>query len=270
MIPQWILSITVNGKLKKYCQQMAKIIDPEIESYRVNPEKSESRLIRVGIDDGLTNYEIAEIIICLMYVASENTSMLLHAAIVDLARKPELWRELKAELFGGVNDTSLSKPKAELFVSGNDVDIFKSELLESVILESARLNSHIFAIARSPNPDTKTLGGFNIEKSDQVVMCELIMMVLGDNVPYTEPKTYNPKRFMSPMFEPKTATDILSWGALVHQCPGKNFALNENKAAVALMIKAFEPFEVTYYGEPDYFSTASFVDRKVIVNMKLS
>jgi len=262
MVPKWLLTLTISGKFRKSRERMFKYLENEIESYRDETnekrtsqpegfcEPRRSQLILTGIKDGLSNLEIAQLIICLLYVGSENTSMLLHAAIIDIAKNPTIWSELYNEL--------CDNPDA----------VFTSQLLESCILESARLNSNAFAVARSPKDSNKTLGEYHVGNVDQVVICEIMMMIHGDT-PYSNPTEYNPKRFMDPLNEPKRAQDILSWGAIVHACPGKNFALYEIKAGIAAMINKFEPFDVTFYGETDYFSTTTFADRKVNLNLKL-
>lgn len=45
----------------------------------------------------LTNEEIANIIVCLLYISSENTALGLINSILDLAKHPEHWEKAKAE-----------------------------------------------------------------------------------------------------------------------------------------------------------------------------
>lgn len=85
----------------------------------------------------LTNREIGEILLCLLFVSSENTATGLTLAIVNLVNHPEHWDRARAE--------------SRKFLRNGDVKgIMTSEYLHACVMEMARLNSHMFAILRRP------------------------------------------------------------------------------------------------------------------------
>jgi len=85
---------------------------------------------------------------------------------------------------------------------------------------------------------------------------------------FTNPLVYDPERFLQPRNEPSDAKSVMTWGAGVHLCPGKLFALYEIKMATALITTTFE-IEIPKVLPPlDYFSSSAFAERQVMCRLK--
>ena len=261
-LPKWFIRKTINQLLRHYRRKMTDLLSPEIEKYRNDPNLNDSTIIRKGLEyvndntgQKLTNGQIGDIIVCLLYVSSENTALGLSAAFTDLARNPKHWDIIK--------DESL-----KIFNSSNINDVFNSKVIEAAVMESARLNTHMFALNRKPI-NKKTIGNYYIGDCDTLVLCEPILMKF-DNANYTDAETYNPLRYSSPSNESMATTDIMTWGSGQHLCPGKIFAMYEIKAALALLTLNFERPEIldSDMGPINYFSPSAFSERETKVLLK--
>lgn len=259
--PVWLLHITVNKFiLRKHKEKMISIMNDEIEKYRNDKSKTDSVIFRTAVDyidengNGLNNHQIGEIVVCLLYVSSENTALGLSAAMTELSRSERIW--------------NLVKKESEEYLSNNDMkSLFASELIDGCVMESSRLCSHVFALNRKPEKK-KQLGDYYIGNCDSVALCEPLLMSLDcSNDLYSNPLEYNPERFIGKKSEKKTPDSILTWGHKIHLCPGKAFAVYEIKLAMALLTTNFERFKIddNEYKKLDYFSPSAFAERKVTV-----
>merc|ERR1711871_1917828 len=75
----------------------------------------------------------------------------------------------------------------------------------------------------------------------------------------------NPEKFIADRFTGENrrsakATTVMTWGAGVHLCPGKSFAIYEIKIALALMARTFHAPQIVKAGTPNYFSPSAFAD----------
>lgn len=253
--PKPLLNLIYKSTLRDYRTKMIHLLNSEIEQYRQNITLKESSLIRTCIDNyKLSNQQIGELIICLLYVSSENTSLGLSAVVTDLICNPNYWRQVRSE----------TKPLLE----NNDIkSLFANPLLDACVTESARMNTHIFPIGRKPRTNNLYLGKYYVSDCDSIVLCEPLMM-LHECSNYTNSLNYYPGRFLGSTPESKLSKDILTWGSGHHLCPGKMFACYEIKAAVALLVNHFNIPKVIHQGQLDYFSPSAFAERKLIVNLQ--
>jgi len=274
-MPKWMLRLIFNRTLTKYRKQMTEILSIEIQKYRIDPAKKDSQVFRACVDwnddhgEALTDQQIGDIIVCLLYVSSENTALGLSATLIDLARNPEYWNRLTNE----VNELKKSGDMNNLETVRS---LFNASVLNSCVMESARMNSHIFALNRKPINQV-TLGNYWLGQEgsiDAVALCGPMLMVedlVADDI-YHEPAKYNPDRFMNNNGnepEKMTPNTLMTWGAGVHLCPGKMFAIYEIKSALALITTNFERFEIAPkdMGPVNYFSPSAFAERHVEVKL---
>lgn len=259
-VPKFILRLYANPILKGYRVKLNSLLDSEINSYRLDNLKNESNLIRTCVDykdangNSLNNSEIGDIIICLLYISSENTALGLAATLTDLINQPEYWDRVRLE----------TKP---LLQNGDIKTLFNTPFLDACVTESARMNTHVFPISRKPMNKLMSIGDYYLYNIDSVHLCEPIMM-LYEGSPNNFPLQYNPDRFLGDNAESKSPNDIMTWGAGVHLCPGKQFSIYEIKAAVALIVNHLDPPRVLYQGPLDYFSPAAFAERKMTIVFK--
>ena len=261
-LPGWLLNMTINKYfLRPYKLKMIEMMDSEIEKYREDPKKKDSIVFRTAVDfvdqDGnsLSNHQIGEIVVCLLYVSSENTALGLSATITELANNETFWERVKTET-------------SEHLINDDMQSLFSNQLLDSCVFEAARLNSHIFALNRKPIKQ-KTLGKYYVGDIDTIALCEPMLMCLdcSDDV-FKEPSIYNPDRFIK---ESKGPNHVMTWGTQnTHLCPGRQFAIYEIKMATALIVNNFERFKISEkeYANKDYFSPSAFAERKISVQLK--
>lgn len=138
-------------------------------------------------------------------------------------------------------------------------------------MESARMNSHIFALNRKPKRPNMTIGDYFIGDVDSIAICEPMLMNYDcANDVFCNPQTYNPLRFMGENKEPKSSSYVMTWGSGVHLCPGKQFAICEIKIALSLICTNFERFILSdsQLEKVNYFSPSAFSERMIMTSLK--
>lgn len=238
MFPKKITRLIYNRKLTAIRKRITSKLVDEIEKYRHDKDKSDSLIFRKCVDSdlNLTNQEIGDIIVTLLYVSSKNTALGLTATLTDLYRNPAYLQRLRIEL-----SQKIDNPK----------EILKSKLLENCVMESARMNIHLFSLNRHPVDKNKMIGNYYVGDADSIVLCG---QFIHFDESYEEPHTYNPDRFRD------SNTQVMTWGSGIHLCPGKNFAIYEIKMATALFVLNYD-MKFRNIPELDYFSPSAFAER---------
>lgn len=91
----------------------------------------------------LTTEEIGEVIMCLLYVSTENPALGLKNGLLDLSRNPDYLSRVRDTVGQHIlNDGKMEK----VDLNG----LANSPLINSCMLETTRLNSHLFAVGRKP------------------------------------------------------------------------------------------------------------------------
>lgn len=259
IVPHWLLRLLFNHRLTSYRRKMTRLMLPEIQKYRTDKNKNDSLIFRRSVDYNengrtLTDDEIGNIIICLLYISTENTALGLTSALTDLACNPIYWERAREESIRNLEHYTTTKETNKLF---------SSPLIKACVMESARRNSHVFALNRKPE-GVVTLGNYYVGDVDTVALCEPMLMVYDcASDKFESPQAYNPDRFLSGK-ENYDTESVLTWGAGHHLCPGKQFAIYEWMAGIAVMTTKFERFNLSYdeLKPLDYFSPAAFAERK--------
>ncbi len=266
-MPRWLIKITFGRKLIAIRKQLTDQLDGVIQTYRDDPEKTDSRVFRKAVDwvdpvsgKSLTNTEVAEIVICLLYVSSENTALGLTNLLIDLVQNPEFGDRVR----------NLSRPLLE---QGDFKALFANSFLDSCLMESARMNTHIFPLNRQSKDANLTLGDYWIGDTECVAICEPMLMKDPDCAKdmFDQPQKYNPDRFeeaTNKQAESKGPRSIMTWGAGVHLCPGKNFAIYEMKVGIAYLLNTFQIHSKSV-GPLEYFSPSAYAERSFHTTLKL-
>lgn len=242
MLPKCMLGLIFNNKLKNYRKKITK----ELVDYL--DDGGDSIIIRKAIEMGMSNEQIADVLVCLLYVATENTALAACAMLVDLSNNEKYWEMIR-------NDEKCGKDGKE----GEEKKSNSPPLLNNCILESARMNSHILAINRKPR--MKTLGGYYIGNVDCVALCESIFMIHDCEDIYQDALTYKPERFNDTSLQHTSL--LMTWGSGLHLCPGKSFAIKELETVVSTIVKNFKPLSFTKLGKITYFSPAAISEREI-------
>ncbi len=265
-LPKWFLRLFINPILRKYRNKMICQLKPLIKNYRENPELKDSIIIRSAVDykdlvtgKGISDDQIGGILVCLLYVSTENTALGLSATITDLAINSDYWKK--------VRDAS-----KKYVINSDFKSLIKScELVDACFNESARMNTHVFPLNRYPTNNQMQLGGYYVGNVESVGICAPLLMCddLASDL-YKDPKIYKPERFMGENKESVKNLDLMSFGAFSHLCPGRQFAKLEIKIATALIVNTFESFELGKDIPPNnYFSPSAFAERNVSAKLHL-
>ena len=257
-LPKWFIRSTGGYLLKRYWSSMVKSLIPEIHKYRNDLTKKDSLVLRTAVDfveesgTRLSDEQIGGIVIGLLYVSSENSALGLAATIMDLATHPEIWSKVKS-----ICNSYMKK--------GDTDGIFNDPYIDACVTESCRLGSHIFAINRKPVNSHTALNGYYLGDIDSIALCQPMLMIYDcASDTFASAESYNPDRFIGSNKESKLSTKVLTFGSGLHLCPGKNFAILEIKAAIALITTQFKRFELpSPLPELFYFSPSAFAERDV-------
>lgn len=263
--PKWFLRLTAKPFLTFYRNKMISMLKPIINEYRINPDKTDSPILRKAVDyvdeksgKSLTDEQVGGIIVCLLYVSTENTALGLSATVTDLAINHEYWNKVRRD--------------CHKYIKNNDyVGLFRdAKVIHACFLESARMNTHVFPLNRYPIEQDCSVGGYHVGKAVSVGVCAPMMMCKENfaNDTYENPTKYDPERFLTKK-ESISPTNLMTFGANTHLCPGKMFALMEIKTAVALVTSIFKPFSIQNLGKLDYFGPSAFAERQVETTLEL-
>lgn len=256
--PKPILKIVLNPVLRYYRSKMVTMLTPLINKYRNDKTFKESPIIRAAVDyicpDGshLSNEQVGGILICLLYVSTENTALGLSATITDLSINPKYWEQVRRETKKYISEKNI-------------IGLVKNSVYPEICFnESARMNTHIFPLNRFPVGKDMSIGGYYVGNTVSVGVCAPLLMCddLASDI-YSNPKVYNPERFIGLNKESKSSLDLLFFGAYTHLCPGRLFAKLEIKVAISLITNTFKPFTIEKMQPLNYFSTSVFAERNV-------
>lgn len=249
-------------KLQRIRHQMCDFFVPIIDEYKADLTKNNSMLIRNAVDyknektgKQLTSQEIGNIIVCLLYVSSENTALGLSSTVTDLATNAKWWQKIR-NICG------------EYLQSGDIKGLLSDTDLEAICMESARMNTHIFALQRKPLNKSAQIGGFYIGDAGSVALCEPMFHLYEASNSFENAMEYDPDRFLNPRNENMDSKNVMTWGSGVHLCPGKTFALYEIKLAVAMMVTNFDVVLPDVIPPLNYFSPSAYAERKLLVSLK--
>ncbi|TLD18496.1 hypothetical protein PspLS_10302 [Pyricularia sp. CBS 133598] len=168
--------------------------------------------------------------------AIHTTTDLLVSTLADLAKHPEIIKPLREEVISVLSAEGLKKSAFQ-----------KLRLMDAVFKESQRLRPLMLAFFRRKAMEDITLSdGFCIKKGTLIAMDGT--QLLRDEELYPEPLRWNPYRFLQ-MREAgqenkahlvSVSTQHFGFGHGLHACPGRFFAANELKIALAQIILKYD------------------------------
>ncbi|KAK1546156.1 cytochrome P450 [Colletotrichum paranaense] len=173
--------------------------------------------------------------ISLSLVAIHTTTDLLTQTMIDLAEHPELFQPLRDELVRVLSKEGLKKTA-----------LYNLKLMDSVIKESQRMKPVLLSTwRRLVMKDVTLSNGFVLRKGQKVIATNTHMW---DANYYENPATYDGYRFlnMRGTDEEKNAHLVSTsakhpgFGHGQHACPGRFFAANEVKIALAHLLLKYD------------------------------
>lgn len=168
--------------------------------------------------------------------AIHTTSDLLTQMILDLAQHPEMFAPLRQEIITVLGTQGWKK-----------TSLYGLKLLDSCIRETQRLKPIAAASMRREVLEDITLSdGTFLRKGSQIILSGLSHW---DPTVYTNPNEWDGYRFYRCQEQQQqqqqtaavtTSADHLAFGHGAHACPGRFFAINEAKIALAHLIMKYE------------------------------
>ncbi|KAI6355121.1 hypothetical protein MCOR25_008326 [Pyricularia grisea] len=182
-------------------------------------------------DHNPTDYQIT-----LNLVAIHTTSDLLFQALIDIAKHPEIIAPLREELINVLPSTGLNK-----------AGLSKLELMDSCFKETQRCRPVATALFRRlALSDVKLSDGFVVKKGSKVIVDA---NRLQSPELYEDPDKWDPYRFMRLRRVPgeegraslvSSTQSHFGFGYGIHACPGRFFAANLVKVAMAHLLLKYD------------------------------
>ena len=173
--------------------------------------------------------------IMLSIVAIDTTTDLLQQTILQIARHPEISQPLREEVVEVLGRQGLKK-----------TSLYNLRLMDSVFKEAQRLKPILIGIRRSALADVRLSNGFVIRKGQKIIVDTTNMW---NSSCYDDPATFDPYRFLRWRDEPEkenfahlvsTSALHMGFGHGEHACPGRFFAANEVKIALAHLLMKYD------------------------------
>ena len=190
---------------------------------REQPENFLQSMIAAQLEDGsFTNADITGSALGMLIAGGDTTAHTISWATWYLAQEPDVQARVASEA-----DT----PTDYESVSG-------FQYAEAVLREVLRLKPAGPVFAVEPLEDS-VVGGLRIRRGTQVIL--LTRLATMDPACFGAPETFDPERWLRPPAEGAHDTSaFLPFGAGPRFCPGRNLALLEGKAALAMLARTFE------------------------------
>jgi cytochrome P450 len=260
-LPHWAITMLWGKKLRALRVQLRESFYPDIEKFIDKTNTTTSKIIHYSLDTQNDNVSrsqtlinTGDIIVSLLYVATENTALGISNTVYDVITHPEVWNEMQKQLRTCKED-----------------EILTNDYIDSVIWETARTNSHMFSLNRA-SVKQKFFYGHDVSGVDSLVVSNHVMLVYGEEAAskFVNPTKYDPLRFKS-KDSLKTMKNIITWGSGVHGCVGRLFAQYETKIFLYYLCKTTTTMRrISKYGELNYFSPSAYAERKYLAEFNLT
>ncbi|RHZ44556.1 hypothetical protein Glove_718g45 [Diversispora epigaea] len=113
-------------------------------------------------------------------------------------------------------------------------DLLKLEYVEAVIKEASRIHS-IVPLFFKKNSVPEVIGGYKWSKDTYFGLN--ICGIHKHKSYWKDPETFNPDRFMD---NPESKNKIYMFGGSLRKCPGRNLAMMELKATLAMLYRKYD------------------------------
>ncbi|KAM0286462.1 hypothetical protein ACHAQH_000888 [Verticillium albo-atrum] len=232
--------------LRKQLASARDIITPVFDKRRADRQMavSEGRPVPV-FDDALDwleaeshgkAYDVVKSQLFLSSVAIHTTTDLLMETMINIAKHPDLFSDLRKEIVDVLKVEGWKKTA-----------LFNLKLLDSTIKESQRLRPILMTtMMRIATSDVPLSNGMTIRKGERIAVDTSQMR---DPAIYPDPDSYDGRRFvrMRDMAGQENQAHLVSTGPAslgfghgLHACPGRFFAANEIKVALCHLIMKYD------------------------------
>ena len=190
---------------------------------RDHPENFLQSMIAAQLEDSsFTDADVAGSALGMLIAGGDTTAHTISWATWYLARKPEVQERVAGEAAGSTGYEGIER----------------LEYADAVLREVLRLKPAGPVFAFEPLEDA-VIGGLPIPRGTQVLM--LTRLATMDPAAFGAPERFDPERWLCrPEGQAHDPSAFLPFGAGPRFCPGRNLAMLEGKAALAMLARTFE------------------------------
>ena len=176
---------------------------------------------------GLTDQEIQDEVDTFMFEGHDTTASGISWCLYNLACHPEYQEKCRQEVLSVLQDRSEVTWE----------DLAQLSYLTQCIKESFRLHPPVTRIGRETTRPITLPDGRVIPEGMTVSLS--IYACHHDAKVWPDPETYDPERFNQENYSKRQSQPFVPFSAGPRNCIGQNFAMNELKTVIALIIKHF-------------------------------
>ncbi|MCA8925447.1 MAG: cytochrome P450 [Planctomycetes bacterium] len=230
--PPWLPTPT-NRRFKRALATLDGIVNTLIEAPRVAAADAPPTLLEALLearDDPaaatMTSRQVRDELVSNLLAGHETTASALSWTLFELARRPELTAEVRAEVARVAGDAPLTAERvAEL------------DLTRRVIQESLRLNPPTWVYTRH-TVEADQIGAHTLRADAIVLLCQ--WTTHRNPAVWPDPLRFDPARFLPEQVAARPTFSYFPFGGGQHQCIGRDFALLELTVLVAELVRRLE------------------------------
>jgi len=231
ILPLWLPlpRLLRSKRAKVQIQEMLKALIASRRRVPRVPEDFLQTLVSARYSDGepVPDSVIINLIIILVWAGHETTAGHISWALADLLRHPDYL------------ETVLDQQGAVLG-DGTEIDyehLQRLKRMEWALKETERLNPVAYVLMRAAQEDLE-LSGYLIPKGSSVFLSPTLSHRLPEV--WQSPDVYDPERFGPERAEDKRPYSLIGFGGGTHRCAGVNFAYQEMKVILTLLLQRYE------------------------------
>ncbi len=216
------------GKYQRQQQKLNELLYTEIATRRsqLDPNRTDILTLMLLARDeegqGMTDQEIRDELMTLLFAGHETTATALAWAVYWVHKQPEVYQKLMQELTTLEADT-------------DPMTIFRLPYLTAVCQETLRIYPVVFLTFPRRTTQPVELQGYHLE-AGTMIQGSIYLTHQREDL-YPEPKKFKPERFLERQFSPY---EYLPFGGGQRRCIGMALAQFEMKLVLATLLSNFE------------------------------
>ncbi|WP_236795016.1 cytochrome P450 [Amycolatopsis sp. GM8] len=221
------LPIAVNRRYQKSADGIRSVVD-EVIARSAASDSADASLLNVLIaaherEAGFDGNQLRDEIVTLLIAGSETVATTLAWVLHEIARHPEVERQLVEELATELGDTPVQYS-----------DLGRLPVLDRVLKEALRMHTPNWLLTRRIDAPA-TLGRYRLPAGAEVGFS--ITALHRDPRMFESPQVFRPDRWLDENLASYSGGSFIPFGVGKHRCPGDTFAWAELGVGVATILK---------------------------------